>query len=64
MVLNPTFINGTTKTFSVANLETYRGRIFTAYVHAIGSGDYVDSETSNKTIAFINSLPEYPNVNN
>lgn len=55
-------VNTTSKTFTVNNLANYRGNTFTAYVQALGSGNYADSSTASKTIATINSLPDYPQV--
>lgn len=55
-------VNTTSKTFTVSNLANYRGNTFTAYVQALGSGNYGDSNTASKTIATINSLPGYPQV--
>lgn len=55
-------VNTTSKTFTVNNLANYRGNTFTAYVQALGSGNYADSSTASKTIATINSLPGYPQV--
>lgn len=55
-------VNTTSKTFTVSNLANYRGNTFTAYVQALGSGNYADSNTASKTIATINSLPGYPQV--
>lgn len=55
-------VTGTSKSFTVNNLKDYRGNTFTAYVQAIGSGNYANSSTTNKAIAKINSLPGYPSV--
>lgn len=49
-----------TSTFS--NLDSYRGRQLMAYIQAIGSSDYMDSITSSKVIATINTLPGAPSV--
>lgn len=55
-------VTGTSKSFTVSNLNDYRGNTFTAYVYAIGSGSYASSSTTSKAIAKINSLPGYPSV--
>ena len=55
-------VTSTSKTFTVSNLSNYRGSIFTAYVCAVGSGDYANSNTADKQIAKINTLPGYPSV--
>lgn len=55
-------VTTTSKTFTVSNLSNYRGSTFTAYVYAIGSGNYANSSTASKVIATINSLPSYPSV--
>lgn len=55
-------VTGTSKSFTVSNLNDYRGNTFTAYVQAIGSGSYASSSTTSKAIAKINSLPGYPSV--
>lgn len=55
-------VTSTSKTFIVSNLSNYRGSTFTAYVCAVGSGDYANSNTADKQIAKINTLPEYPSV--
>lgn len=55
-------VTGTSKSFTVNNLKDYRGNTFTAYVYAVGSGNYANSSTTSKAIAKINSLPGYPSV--
>lgn len=55
-------VTTTSKTFTVNNLANYRGSTFTAYVYAVGSGNYANSSTTSKAIAKINSLPGYPSV--
>ena len=61
-ILSSTSTTSTSKSFTVSNLNNYRGRTFTAYVYAVGSGNYANSTTTSKVIATINSLPEYPTV--
>ena len=55
-------VTSTSKTFTVSNLSNYRGSTFTAYVYAVGSGNYANSSVTSKQIAKINSLPGYPSV--
>lgn len=59
---NSASVTTTSKTFTVDNLANYRGSTFTAYVYAVGSGNYANSSTTSKAIAKINSLPGYPSV--
>ena len=55
-------VTSTSKTFTVSNLANYRGSTFTAYVYAVGSGNYANSSVTSKQIAKINTLPGYPSV--
>lgn len=55
-------VTSTSKTFTVSNLSNYRGSTFTAYVYAVGSGNYANSSVTSKQIAKINTLPGYPSV--
>lgn len=59
---NSASVTSTSKTFIVDNLSNYRGKTFTAYVYAIGSGNYANSSIVSKTIAIINTPPAYPTI--
>lgn len=58
----PKSTSNTKLTSTFSNLDSYRGRQLIAYIQAIGSSGYMDSITSSKIIATINTLPSAPSV--
>ena len=61
-VLSEKNTTGTSYEATISAYDSHRGKDITAYVYAVGSGMYSNSETSNKVVAKFNTKPSAPTV--